>query len=155
MGSIRNGSGDDVFVLFSNVGCFIKEFYHERPVSHGAYICVPPVFREATREPASSPEYVTACYWRTCQSNRWEMSGNEGKFDPETSFLLAALDGNLKTYTAFLEARSEKVLPSDLVAKIFKHHTLTASIADGLGYSGSRKDLKNEADEIGCPSSLL
>jgi len=96
MGSIRNGSGDNVFALFSGAGCFIKVYDHVRPVCDGAYAIVPLEFREAVREPAFSPENVTVCYWRSYQSGHWKMSGNEGGFTPEANFMLAALDGGLK-----------------------------------------------------------
>lgn len=33
MGSMRNGSGDELFVLFNHAGCFIKGFAHECQMS--------------------------------------------------------------------------------------------------------------------------
>lgn len=154
MGSIRNGSGDEVFALFSNAGCFIKEYYHERPVHDDAYILVPLEFCEAAREPAFSPENITTCYWRTYQSGDWRTSGKEDEFNPEANFLLAALDGKPETYEVFAEEYYEQNLPLGLVAQFFKHNALTTSIADSLGYTGKLKDLKNDALEIGYPSSL-
>jgi hypothetical protein len=33
MGSMRSGSGDDLFALFNDDGCFLKGFDHESPMS--------------------------------------------------------------------------------------------------------------------------
>jgi hypothetical protein len=154
MGSIRNGSGDEVFALFSDAGCFIKEFYHERPVLDEAYAHVPVEFLEATQEKAFSPENVTACYWRGRQSSHWEMNGNDKKFDPITSFLLATVDGKPEIYEAFAKEYYGQVLPSDLTAQIFQHETLTPSNVDSIAFAGELEELKTDIDEIGYPSSL-
>lgn len=154
MGSIRNGSGDDVFALFSDAGCFIKEFHHESSTLDEAYAYVPIEFLEATQEPAFSPQNVTACYWRGRHATHWEMNGNDRRFDPITSFLLAMVDGKPETYEAFAKEYYEKVLPSDLASQIFQHRTLTASNLDSVAFKGDIEELIKDVDEIGYPSSL-
>jgi hypothetical protein len=154
MGSIRNGPGDDVFALFADVGCFIKEFYHEEANLIEAYSRVPVEFLEATREPAFSPENVTTCYWRSRRSDHWEMSGNDGMFDPSASFLLALIDGKPETYESFVKDYFERSLPSDLVTQIFDHQALKASNLDSFAYAGKLEKLKMDIKQIGYPSAL-
>lgn len=153
LGSIRNGAGDDVFALFSDVGCFIKEFYHERPILDDAYARVPIEFIDATQEPAFSPENVTTCYWRGRQCH-WEMNGNDKRFDPTKSFLLAAVDGKPETYEAFTKEYYEQVLPPYLADHIFQHQTLTTLNLDSIAFDGNLEELKKDIDEIGYPNSL-
>ena len=154
MGSIRNGLGDEVFALFTASGCFIKEFYHESPKPQKVYDPIPAALKDATQEPAFSPENTTACYWKTGSSDRWTMNGHDGRFDPDVSFLLALVDGRPETYQSFSEDYHECVLPSSLVERIFQQQILTAFDLESVALDGSLDDLKKEIVQIGYPNDL-
>jgi len=74
MGSMRNGSGDELFAHFGAAGCWLKGFAHENPLSPyrenpkrvwpGVLDNVPGEFAGCLREPAFSVEDVTFCIWR-------------------------------------------------------------------------------------------
>ena len=151
MGSVRNGSGDELFALFTPAGCFIKECNQGRPALGAPYAGVPLAFRDATRDPAFSPDQVTACYWHEGQAGRWDMNGPDGVFDPEGSFLLAMIDGCPETYEAFAREYFEFDLPSGLANLVFNHQALDTTNLDGFGLSGELEDLTAQADEIGYP----
>ena len=74
MGSMRNGSGDDLFAVFDCHGCFLRGFDHEstmspwkqptRRVWKGVLDEVPLVFAASLNEPAFHMEDTTFCIWR-------------------------------------------------------------------------------------------
>ena len=154
MGSIRDGSGDNVFILFFEKGCFIKEFYHERPVLSDAYVPVPTAFAIATQEPAFSPENVTFCYWRSRVSDHWEMNGLNEQFNPEISELLALVDGKPETYLRFAEDYYEKTIPQEMVIAVYEHQILSASLLEQISFTGEREKLQKDINQIGYPSDL-
>lgn len=154
MGSIRNGLGDEVFALFSDVGCFIKEFNQEKEILDEAYSHVPVEFLDVVQEPAFDPANVTACYWRNRNSSHWEKSGKDGAFDPSASFLLALVDGNPETYESYANDYYERALPSGFVAQIFQHQALTSSDLDSISFERHLEELKKDIHEIGYPSTL-
>jgi hypothetical protein len=81
MGSMRDGSGDGFFALFSPAGCFLKGFAHESPMSPyaseppavwpGILEGVPEEFADGLREPAFKMEETTFCVWRRRGSDAW------------------------------------------------------------------------------------
>jgi len=74
MASMRNGSGDEYFILFNDKGAIIKGFAHESPMSPyandaekvwaGVLDDVPSDFKRFLSEPAFSIEDTTFCIWR-------------------------------------------------------------------------------------------
>ncbi len=73
MGSMRNGSGDDLFALFTPEGAMLKGFVHEAPMSPyafdpphvwpGVLDQVPDRFASFLREPAFKIADTTFCIW--------------------------------------------------------------------------------------------
>ena len=84
MASMRNGSGDEYSVVFSDAGAYVRGFDHESPMSPyagdgpwpGVLDEVPEVFRACVEEPAFCDEdgmpVVTACMWRRAGDDRWQ-----------------------------------------------------------------------------------
>src|SRR6266403_3002746 len=81
MASMRNGSGDDYFILFDQHGAAIKGFDHEAIMSPskntppvvwpGMSDSVPGDFSSFLNEPAFSMEDVTFCIWRRHGDAEW------------------------------------------------------------------------------------
>lgn len=100
--SMRNGSGDDFYIIFSAAGAIIKGFAHEYVLSPwsplarayhggipglwpGVIDRVPPEFGEALTEPAIEREATTFCVWRKYGESTW----NRGDIDfPEFDYVV-------------------------------------------------------------------
>ena len=162
MGSVRNGSGDDLFAIFNRTGCFLKGFGHESPMSPyrenppsiwpGLLVGVPKPFSAALVEPAFSMSEITFCIWRCYDDNDW--STGPIKFprssDPDGSrYLLGFLDGKPKTYQTFAEDYYETEIPIDSVQHIYRHLPLTTEIVESLNPDAKLKMIANDLKEIG------
>ncbi|MEP3919182.1 hypothetical protein [Ascidiaceihabitans sp.] len=154
MGSIRNGSGDEVFALFSIHGCFIKEYCRAKSIKSNAYESVAVEFLEATKETAFSPNRVTNCYWKTKASDRWSMSESSETSDSNLDELLSLVDGNAETYLIFAKDYFEKTLPLGAVSQVLKFANLTTPILDSLEFDGQFHDLSKELEQIGYPTAF-
>ncbi len=159
MGSIRNGSGDELFALFSEAGCFIKGFDHEAALEGVSasefYRQVPPAFEAGVIEPAFSPDDVTFCYWRAPGDTEWSRAllpayaaARDGSEE-----LLEALDGDPASYLRFARSYFEVELPLEAVAGFFEQRPLSEAVARLLNPSAEWEALKEEAEEIGYPIS--
>jgi hypothetical protein len=83
MASMRDGSGDDYFILFNSYGAIIKGFAHESPMSPfvnepvkvwcGVLESVPREFQDFLSEPAFSIESSTFCVWRRYTDSFWQI----------------------------------------------------------------------------------
>lgn len=159
MGSMRNGSGDDLFALFTARGCFLKGFSHEhwqsdRP-SEEFYGSIPDDLSSGASEPAFSPEHVTFCCWSLNDGGKWEQAGvplPDGD-DPDGSlFILSELDGRPETYRDFAADYYELEIPIAPVAAIFNHDLLTQDIVATLNPEIAFPDLKDDIATIGYPA---
>ncbi|MBE9556411.1 MAG: hypothetical protein IMF08_06095 [Proteobacteria bacterium] len=159
MGSMRNGCGDDLFVLFTNHGCFLKGFAHELRQGNRSpkefYESIPDELLPATSEPAFKTDDVTFCCWRLNSDGNWRQAGvplPDGN-DPDGSlFILSRLDGNPETYRKFAEDYYEMPVPHAPVAAIYKHELLTQDIVAALNHETELSDLKEDISEIGYPA---
>ncbi|MCN0155303.1 hypothetical protein NDQ86_25295 [Salinispora arenicola] len=87
MASMRNGSGDEWSIVFSQAGAFIRGFGHESPMSPannddelrpGLVDTVLGVFATCVDEPAFSFEgalEATGCLWRQHGDDQWHAGG--------------------------------------------------------------------------------
>ena len=160
MGSMRNGSGNEFYVLFDKNGCYLKGFSHEHwqndMPAHQFYESVPSMFSSAVKEPAFSPDYVSFCYWRAWSASEWEYAKVPlpETDDPDGSkFLLAELDGDPASYKSFAEDYYEQLVPMEAVRHIYAHRALSQSLIHSLNPNLSLADLTTELKEIGYPAT--
>lgn len=83
MASMRDGSGDDYFILFNSSGAIIKGFAQESPMSpfvnepikvwQGVLESVPSEFQDFLSEPSFSIEATTFCIWRRYSDSSWQV----------------------------------------------------------------------------------
>lgn len=103
MASMRDGSGDDYFILFNSHGAIIKGFAHESPMSpfvnepikvwQGVLEKVPNEFQDFLSEPAFSIEATTFCIWRKYSDSSWQVGDivYPEELDPQTIEAIRAL----------------------------------------------------------------
>ena len=156
MGSMRNGCGDDLFVLFSAKGAFIKGFGHEmweRCPIETAYEDVPACFSAAVQEPAFSPDQVTFCCWFSNDLGRWS-SADIPPFDPNengSNEMLDALSGDSQKYLSFVLEYYEIEANADSVSSVFNHTPITIELAQSLNSEIEYTYLLKELSEINYP----
>jgi hypothetical protein len=158
MGSMRDGSGDEFFVLFNKYGAFLKGFAHESTASaipsRLFYRDVPAQFESCAREPAFEPEYVTFCVWRGIDQPRWSCSRVAlfaGACDGSAD-LLSMLDGAASTYRAWANEYYERDVPLAAIGSVYEQRTLTDELVRVLNPQQSLAQLNSQAVEIGYPA---
>lgn len=171
LGSMRNGSGDDFFILFDRASAIIKGYAHETPVAAyyarhgisypGVVDGVPLEFGHFLAEPAVEPNVATFCLWRKSGEPTWQagsMALPDG-IDPDGSAqLLKILDGNPGTYCAWaqdyfeLDLPEGSVLPRQAVAAIYGHAALSQDLITSLNRSANLSDLAADIERISYPA---
>lgn len=167
LASMRNGEGDDYFILFTSVGAVIKGFAHEsamspyrtNPPSVWSRILenVPEEIKVPLSDPALSINDVTFCIWRTKEDSFWKCGDITfaDTEDPDGSAdLLALLGGNPTSYQVWAEEYYEREIGLSAVEHIYSHTPLTNSIVELLNAEITSEDLAADIKEIGYPSNL-
>lgn len=171
MASMRNGCGDEYFILFSPSGVIIKGFWHESPISPygnsgkvwpSVLSEVPVEFKSFLNEPAFCIEDTTFCIWRLLNDDRW-MTGKvvyaeniiKEYDDPDGSeYLLDILDGNYNTYKEWAEEYYEESFNTQVIKDIYNHKPLDDEMIKLINPNISIESIKNDIDEIGYPYSI-
>jgi len=159
MGSMRNGSGDDYFILFSTLGVIIKGFAHDSLMAGASSEVlrdVPATFNAFLSEPAFGMENASFCIWNEgsdgwCKSIFDYVPGN----DPDGSEeLMGILAGAPHQYVRFAGESYEKDVSLEAVAAIYKHEPLDRRLVASI-VTGSElhcpDDVLRELQEIGYP----
>jgi len=166
MASIRNGSGDDLFLLFDKNGAIMKGFDHESNMSPyqftpqkiwpGIYDTVPASFKDFLEEPAFTAPDCTFCVWREMKDTAWhcgEIEYPAGDRDPDGSErILALFNNNPQSYCDWAGEYYEKEIPLDAVVKIYGHEPLSIKLVHALNADLALKDLEKDIAEIGFPT---
>ena len=76
MASMRNGEGDEYFILFSKNGIAGKIFQKniEAAQSNDVLQMIPDEFSSFKTEPAFKLDYITCCFWKKYSDNKWCVS---------------------------------------------------------------------------------
>jgi hypothetical protein len=164
MASMRNGSGDEYFILFTPAGAIIKGFAHEAPMTPyafdpphvwpGVLDTVPSVFATFLTEPAFVIEDTTFCVWRTEHDSAWQRGTIEFPDDPDpdgSQGLLALLDGDPQTYRVYAETNHERSLTLDAVRHVYNRQPLTNALVEALNPDWLLADIAADQAEIGYP----
>lgn len=170
MASIRNGCGDEVFILFTQAGVIIKGFWHESPLSpygnkgqvwDGILTEVPHEFAGFLTEEAFSIQDTTFCIWRLAGQNQWEagkvsLPEELSKYeDPDGSgSLLAQLGGDPLSYQELAGEYFETEIELDIIKRIYNHEILTEELIRELNPEISMDDLEDDLEEIGYPNQI-
>lgn len=164
--SMRDGSGDDYFILFNTAGAIIKGFAHESPMGpqsrdpiqvwSGILDDVPSEFQDFLTEPAFEMECTTFCIWRRLSDLAWQVGeiAYPNESDPDGSDdLLSILHLDSSSYQNFAAEYYESEIPLSAIEHVFKHKPLLAEIISDLNPDVSIDDLKSDINEIGYPAT--
>jgi hypothetical protein len=167
LASMRNGGGDEYFILFNSNGAILKGFDHESVMNvceseeqiwSGVIDSVPATFKSFLDEPAFSIEYTTFCIWRQYKDSTWQVGNiaypNNDEDADGSGWLLFLLDGNPVTYKDWAEDYYERKINLAVVEHIYQHKTLTDEIISSLA-EVSFQELANEIEEIGYPKLAI
>ncbi len=166
MASMRDGSGDEWFCLFNDVGAALKGFDHESVMSpwcndghtvwKGVLDAVPPVFSSFLNEPAFSMKDTTFCIWRTNEDSAWRVGKIEFPGGPEddadgSQGLISILDGKPATYQSWAEEYYERPVSLAAVERIYAHEHLTDELTRELNLEIELKTVSPDAAQIAYP----
>ena len=164
MASMRNGTGDEYFILFNAAGAIIKGFAHESVMSpyakesgrvwQGVLDDVPNEFDSFLIEPAFSIDDTTFCIWRRYRDSSWQVGTidyPEGENSDGSADLLFIFDGNASTYKEFAEEYYDAEINLGSVEHIYQHQPLTSRIVASLNENVTIEELKEDIIEIGYP----
>ena len=162
MASMRNGCGDDWFLLFDANGAALKGFAHEyslaRDGSFAARIqqLVPSDFTSFLREPAFNMNWATFCLWRRHTDRAWSVvSLPNGSVSPEqdgSSDMLYIFDGEAESYRDWAQAYYEQEISLAAVRAIYEQQPLTNNLITTLNPKISLSDIHGDVVEIGYPA---
>jgi hypothetical protein len=168
MGSMRNGSGDEYFILFDSLGAIMKGFAHESPMSPwaneaeqvwpGVLDQVPSEFADFLNEPAFSMSETTFCIWRRTADESWQTGRIEYPEDEDpdgSEDLLFILDGDPKTYKEFAEQYYERAIDLQSITSIYEHQPLTPDIVTKLNPEVSLENLSSDVEAIDYPGAAI
>ncbi|MEA9566266.1 hypothetical protein [Xanthomonas sp. WHRI 8932A] len=154
MASMRNGSGDEWFLLLDQTGAAIKGFAHE--VAGGSIIPqeiraqVPAEFSSFLNEPAFSMQHATFCYWRRAEDSAW--SKVLGSLDDDgADEMLWLLVSGPSGYKEWAEDYFEVPVALDAVKALFAHQPLSEAIILRINPEADIDFTCEQAREIGYP----
>lgn len=161
MGSMRNGSGDDWFILFSDCGAAIKGLDHETSIARDKVFAVevqknvPTIFASFLAEPAFGMDWLSYCYWRSNEDPQWHKVVHPeralAESDDGSLHFLAILCEPASAYEAFAKWYYETNLPIAAIDSVYAHAPLTEKLVKSLNAEMTIAQAREAADEIGYP----
>lgn len=165
--SMRNGSGDEMFVVFVNGDVLVKGFAHESDytpyrsyppeVLPGILENVPNELAYLLSEPALTFSDTTFCFWwQGTGEKKWTYGRKprlDQKFIDGSDELLQILDGNPQTYHQWAIDYYEEQIPFDAVEQIYDYQPLNTSLILSLNKDAEVDGVLAEALGIGYPVS--
>jgi hypothetical protein len=154
MASMRDGFGDDWFLLFSPAGAALKGFAHElaseNEIAQHIQDMVPESFSSFLQEPAFSMQYATFCYWCLANESIWKKVPSSERADGSTQLLDLLVTGP-SGYKEWADSYYEVTIPIDVITAIYEHAPLKDSIIQTLNPDAELSYTFSQAEEIGYP----
>lgn len=156
MASMRNGSGDNWFLLLDSAGAALKGFAHEfaddLELAQNIQKQVPADFVSFLGEPAFSMQCATFCYWRKYSDLSWNKVDSTITEDGSDN-LLALLISEPYAYKAWAEDYYGIPVLHETVTALFSHQPLNDSMIVALNPDADLGSVYLEASEIGYPQN--
>lgn len=157
MSSMRNGEGDDYFVIHAPYGCAVKGcFSDSRAEAGGAFLDsvaqkIPARFAEFMAEPAFSMEQATFVLWFETDAGAWRAMSSRDADEGGQAALLKWLCNGPEFYRAWAQEYYEVDVDPTLAARAFNHQALSIAAIESLGIPIDRDALIADFEEIGYP----
>ena len=155
LASMRNGSGDEWFLLLNPAGAVLKGFAHElgeHSFAQNIHSQIPHALGTFLDEPAFSVESTTFCYWREAGDSSWSKAHGALAEDGSEE-LLASLISGPTAYQRWAEDYYECSIDPGIVAAIFAQEPLTESAILALNSNADTESIFAEASAIGYPQN--
>ena len=154
MASMRNGEGDEWFILFDATGVALKGYAHElatdRDFPQNVQEQVPSEFSSFLNEPAFSMQHATFCFWCRNIDCAWNKVSSVVLEDGANEMLALLLAGP-SAYQSWAEDYYEVSISNDAVQALFSHQPLDDSVILKLNPDADLGTVYAEAKEIAYP----
>ncbi|MDI7237164.1 hypothetical protein QMM95_13910 [Leptospira santarosai] len=145
LASMRDGSGEEYFILFSRNGV-IGKVLTKNKVQNSVQLleAVPESFSSFKNEPAFSLSNITFLFWRKIEDKNWNSIPNNLNAYP----LLKFLTESSSFYHSWVEDYCEKKIDFNSIDKVFNSHKITPELLLVLNHNLSIEDLHDDLNEI-------
>lgn len=158
MASMRNGCGDDWFVLFGASGfAGIKGLAHEYPSAGDAELvqriraALPQELAEFSVEPAFHWDSTSFCYWRLAGDASWSEEPAQAQAKTGAEEFLSILSDPCGGYLQFASDYYELELDRALIEHILAHRPVTPEIVEALNPEIEFEDIQDDLQQVGYP----
>ena len=158
MASMRNGCGDDWFILFDASGAAgIKGLAHEYPSARDADLveqirCALPLeLEDFASEPAFHWDSTSFCYWRLTGDPAWSEAPEQSSSDTGADEFLGILANPLSGYSQFASDYFEKEVDRAVIEHILSHRPVTPDIVASLNSDIGIDEIREDLEQVGYP----
>ena len=158
MASMRNGCGDDWFILFDESGHVgIKGLDHESPAARDAELvgqirsALPPEFADFANEPAFHWEATSFCYWRMAGHDQWSEAPEQRSAETGAEELLGILNRPSVGYHRFASEYYEQELEASVLEHVLQLRPITSEIVTSLNPAIRLEDIRQDLAQVGYP----
>lgn len=159
MGSMRNGEGDNWFILFADFGAAIKGLSSaaETDLSHELKKQLPKAFDSFLNEPAFTMDKVSYCYWYEAQAEgpSWQKVFDMSSLEDGSYEALSIVTEPADAYIAFANEYYETSLTPKDIQAIYNHLPLTEELIQSINPDITLADLTDDISEIAYPGPAL
>jgi hypothetical protein len=147
MASMRDGCGDEWFLVFTNDGAFLKGLAHEYPPGDVAtiYDGLPAKLQKLRTEPSFSMDDTSYGGWF---DKTWTLR-SAPKLAKVMREHLDILDGKPKTYRAYAEGYFEAEVPLAAIEHVYAGKPIDQKLIDFINPERTLADLQSDLTEIG------
>lgn len=157
MASMRNGQGDEYFMLFTGGGCIFKTFAHEHAARNRVWTpqlsqlpaLAPVIYREFFQEPAFSMANITSVGWYDPERRQWLMAEPDSETQAHLDPLLTLMHADQPAW-AYADWAAEYFEVEADVEEIFNLAPLTQALLYRISET-DLADVRADAGEIGYP----
>lgn len=145
MASMRDGSGGEYFLHFTNEGVAGKVIFDSGLSNVSEHLnAMPEVFERFKIEPAFSTDNASLFFWRGVKQSAWSVSPDGLEEYPLLGFLV----GGIEAYKILAEGYYEKNIDAGVLEEVFASLTVTANQLAILNPDIALDDLAADFQEI-------